>query len=284
MDLVTIFKPSTLDYSDYGYKKPIKYTESFLMEIAENTGECILNDEHSSKVLGGLYGFTYEDGALKCAVSDGVNVKGKGISPKFEFELIEHEDFFEAVNGGLINAGLTDSPRSHIVCNSIKEEGDNMSHEALEQAMKANAKLERELAVKDNELREMQKQIDSISELQEQMNSLKKENDKYAKNYDDLKNKAQAYDNQVAEQKEKLINKIADGDEEMAKRLENHSLQQLTDVFDVYTKNTTPKGVPTGEGIPEGKPKEEEGEDTYSHEEFASLYEQFFGDEPTYNF
>ncbi|MCF0116003.1 MAG: hypothetical protein HUJ56_11685 [Erysipelotrichaceae bacterium] len=281
--MVTIFKPDLLDYNDYGYNKPILYTEQFLREIAIKTDKVLLNEEHTNDVIGSLSNFSFIDGALQCDVSDGVDLEGKGISPKFEFELIEHDNHYEAVDGVLINCGRTDNPRSHIVCNSVRDDDMSDNSDALEQAMKVNSKLERELAMKDNELNEIKKKLNEFDSLQEEIASLKKENDKFNDGYDDLKAKAKAFDEAEAKQKSELIDKIADGDDALKERLADHSLKQLTDVFDVYTKNTSPRGVPSGENSNEGNPTIDE-EQSSNYEEINDIHQKVFGKDLEFKF
>ena len=104
---------------------------------------------YSDDVLGVLSNFVVEDGCLKADEPEGLELKGMGFSPVFEFDLLEYDSYFKPVNGVMTEIGFTKTPRSQIVYNSIGASNgdDNMSDDALRRVLQ-----EKEDLVKKNML------------------------------------------------------------------------------------------------------------------------------------
>ena len=116
--MITIFKTGEIKYPE-SLNKPVKYDIDFLKSIASSTASAKITREHSDDVLGVLSNFVVEDGCLKADEPEGLELKGMGFSPVFEFDLLEYDSYFKPVNGVMTEIGFTKTPRSQIVYNSI---------------------------------------------------------------------------------------------------------------------------------------------------------------------
>lgn len=107
--MITIFKTGEIKYPE-SLNKPVKYDIDFLKSIASSTASAKITREHSDDVLGVLSNFVVEDGCLKADEPEGLELKGMGFSPVFEFDLLEYDSYFKPVNGVMTEIGFSHNP------------------------------------------------------------------------------------------------------------------------------------------------------------------------------
>jgi hypothetical protein len=139
-DKKTIFKTGEITYDKEWYiksgltVKPVVYTEQFLKEIASSTRGSSLELTHGNSsidVIGHINDFDFINGELVGNISTNESLDNMGFSPEFSANFIDKGDRYEAIDGKLLKTILTDSPRSHILCNSV-EGGSNMNEELID--------------------------------------------------------------------------------------------------------------------------------------------------------
>ena len=163
--MITIFNTGEYDYSDDDERldKPVKYDVNNLLEVASRTAHIDITNEHTDEVIGTLSNFIVEDGLLKADEPNNLELKGKGLSPVFNFDLIEHEDYYEPTNIVMTEIGLTKTPRTHIVYNSISpnevEVKNTMDDSEIQKLVKRNNELQEEIGVLKNTNKQLNKAI-----------------------------------------------------------------------------------------------------------------------------
>lgn len=210
-----------------------------------------MTDEHTTKVIGMVDTFVYRDGSLQVKPPEGLDLKGKGISPVFdEMNLAEYDEYYLPITGYLKEVGLTATPRSHILYNSIKkpEEDDNLGDksEVLERALEKQQEQQEEIGILKSKLKSANKTVEEKQKLEKDLKDLEKEKKDNEKKIKDLEDKAKKYDELEGKKKEKLIKELAGDDEELKKELEDMPLEKLQFFKEHKIITQKPKGVPTG--------------------------------------
>lgn len=249
IDLIELFGPGLIDFSDHGIDKPIKFTEENLREIAAITSDVELTEEHSENIIGSLENFVFKNNLLHVKPPDDIDIKNMGISPVFEMDLKNMGDYFLPVNPVLSKAGLTRKPRSKIFYNSIIDniEDDNMS-ETMEQLIKERKEAQDEVAVLKSQLKSVGKTADEKENLEKDLKSKEKEVEDKENEIQSLKDKAEKYDKIQGEIDDKNIDKIAGNDDEFKKHLkENFSSDQIKFMAEKKIITQPPKGVGSGD-------------------------------------
>ena len=240
-----------VNYTDHGLDKPVKFTEEFLKEIAATTSNLNVTDEHDKKIIGEMGNFIYKDGSLQVQPPDGLEIKDKGISPVFDdMNLIEYDTYFLPISGYLKEVGLTTTPRSHILYNSIEKpkEGDNLGDksEVLERAIEKQQEQQEEIGILKSQLKNANKSVEEKNDLETKIKDIEKEKKDNEKKIEDLEKKAQKYDEFETKKKEKLIKELAGEDEELKTELEDMPLDKLEFFKEHKIITQKPKGVPAG--------------------------------------
>ena len=94
---VTVFKVGDLSYPDANLDKPVRYTESFLKDIACSTSSSKLTGKHGSNTgIGSLSNFIFDDGVLLADVNTEESLEGMGFSPEFNCDLLDKGDYYES--------------------------------------------------------------------------------------------------------------------------------------------------------------------------------------------
>ena len=243
--MITIFKTGEFDYSDAGLKKPVRYTVKDLQNVASKTSSIDITEEHSKKVLGVLSNFIVEDGLLKAEEPDGFDLKGYGLSPVFDTELIDMGDYYSISSISMGEIGLTTNPRNRILYNSISTGSTEvgMTESALEKVIREKEELQKQIGVYENSerqykrmIKQHEEEIDKIKESYSDVEKLKEENKT-------LKEKADAYDSLVESKKADLISEIVGDDDKLAAEYESFSISQLESVIKTHKTSTPQKGV-----------------------------------------
>ena len=289
-DKKTIFSTGEITYPKEWYQKsglkvkPVVYTEQFLKDIATNTVGSSLELSHGSAtvdVVGHINDFDFIDNKLVANVATDEEIKGKGFSPEFSVNFIDKGDKYEAIDGQLLKTILTDSPRSHILCNSV-EGGSNVSEETIKILEKQVKDLNKEVAQKDAIIEANKKKIDEYDTLHSKIEELEKQNNDYKLQIDGLKPQADAYSKIEADMKADLLTKAFGEDEEAKKAFADASIQQLESLAQhrEVTRQASGIGANNGEGIGEGDDGEEE---TDKADEALAFYKKLHnGEEPNF--
>ena len=279
--MITIFKTGEIKYPE-SLNKPVKYDIDFLKSIASSTASAKITREHSDDVLGVLSNFIVEDGCLKADEPEGLELKGMGFSPVFEFDLLEYDSYFKPVNGVMTEIGFTKTPRSHIVYNSIEDSNgdDNMSDDALRKVLQEKEDLVKKMGVLEKERDSYQKMLEARDEEIEKIKNSYSDVDNKLKEIDALKEKADLYDSLQASRKQELINELVGGNKDLAEKYESFTYDQLTFLKENKVPTNPGQGVPsvgaTGLDI-EGTRPSSNNDDEYSDDEFKADYKALFG-------
>jgi hypothetical protein len=269
--LISIFKPGLINYTDHGLDKPVKITEDFLRNIAAATSNVKLTDEHKKEVIGQIENFTYQDGSLQIQKPGDIDIQDKGISPVFELNLVSYDDHYLAVDGIIREAGLTSTPRNHILYNSIlnpNPEDDNMTevNETLRKALEREQEQQETIGQLKAQLQSASSSLKEKQELETKLKDAEKEAENGQKKIDDLKKKADAYDELEKEKKEALIKELVGDDEKLGKELEDLPYDKLRFLKESKIINQDPKGVGS-KGAPglndDGTKKKKKDEESY---------------------
>lgn len=289
--LITIFKTGDFDYSDVdpSLKKPVRYSIDNLMEVASRTSKINVTNEHESDVISEMSNFIVEDGLLKADEPNNLELKGMGFSPVFNFDLIEHEDYYEPTNIKMTEIGFCKQPRTHIVYNSISvPNGENvMDDSEIQKLVKRNNELQEEIGVLKNTNKQLNK---AIKDKDKEIKGIK---DSYAdvdtkvKEYDHLKEVESKYNNLISSKKDDLIHQIVGDDKEKAQTLQNWSMEQLEFQKELMgndsaTRGVTPQQANEDVGLDDGNNPTPTDDDTPNKDEMVKFYEESFGEKPSF--
>jgi hypothetical protein len=280
--MIKIFKVGDVEYPE-NLNKPVRYDVDFLKSIASSTSSAQITREHSDEVIGALSNFVVEDGYLLCEEPEGLELKGMGFSPVFDFDLYEYEDYFRPVNGKMINIGFTKTPRSQIVYNSVSEGEDKMD-DTLRKVLQEKEDLIKKMGVLEKEKDSYLKMLDTKDAEIEKIKASYSDVDSKLQEVDALKEKAELYDTLQASRKEELVNELAKGNDNLAEKYATFDYEQLM----FLKENNVPEN--TGNGIPAtgamdldrngSNPSTHEDDDSYSDDEFKADYIALYGVEP----
>ena len=292
--MITIFKTGEFDYSDMDdvdlKKKPVKYNVNDLLDVASRTARVNITDEHSNEVIGVMSNFIVEDGLLKADEPNNLELKGMGFSPVFNFDLIEHEDYYEPVNIKMEEIGYTKTPRTKIVYNSIKtvpnsEDNKAMSDSEIQKLVKRNNELQEEIGFLKNTNKQLNKAIKDKDKEIKTIKDSYSDVDVKIKEYDGLKEIETKYNSLISSKRDDLIHEIVGDDKEKAKKLESFSLEQLEFQKELMSGTSTPTGMtPNQVDVPldDGNIPTPEDDGEFTDEEMISFYEDNFGEKPSF--
>lgn len=278
-----LFKPLSSLYVENGLTdKPVRYDEDFLKDVIKDVESVDLTKKHTNEVIGSVSNFMFVDGILKCDVSDNVDMSGYGLSPQFRAELVERDGFLQPINGELLSVGLTKTPRTHILNNS-EVGSDYLSDEMLQQTMRRNAELEKEMAQKDNELESLKQKLAKNEELEKKYSELEKKYSKSSAKLEELTPKAKKYDEYSAIKRDKLLDELAGDSDELRSKYESFDLKQLEVIAETRVIKQEPRGVSSRQGSGNGNPpNKEDDEEGFDRDKFRTMYEEITGEEPKY--
>ena len=287
--IITIFRTGDFDYSDVdpSLKKPVRYTVNDLIEVASRTSKINVTNEHEKDVISEMSNFIVEDGLLKADEPNNLELKGMGFSPVFNFDLIEHEDYYEPTNIKMTEIGFCEKPRTHIVYNSITvPNGESeMSDSEIQKLVKRNNELQEEIGVLKNTNKQLNKAIkDKDKEIKTIKESYSDVDDKI-REYDNLKKIESNYNNLISSKKEDLIREIVGDDEEKAKKLSEWSIENLEFQKELMNNDSTPTGVaPTQTEVPldNGNTPTPPDDGKPTGDEMIEFFEESFGEKPSF--
>jgi hypothetical protein len=268
--IIPIFKPGLINYTDHGLDKPVKITENFLKNIAATTSNVKLTDEHKKEVIGQIENFTYQNGSLQIPKPEDIDIVDKGISPVFELNLVSYDDHYLAVDGILKEAGLTSTPRNHILYNSIlnPEEDERMGdlNETLKKALGREQEQQETIGQLKAQLQSASNSIKEKQGLEKKLQDAEKAATDSQETIDELKKKADKFDELEKEKKEGIIKELVGEDEKLGKELEDLPYEKLKFLKESKIINQDPKGVGS-KGAPglndDGTKKKKDDEESY---------------------
>ena len=294
--MITIFKTGDFDYSDVDsdLNKPVRYNVQNLLDVASRTSKVRVTTEHEDDTISEMSNFIVKDGMLMADEPNNLDLKGYGFSPVFNFDLIEHEDYFEPVNIQMTEIGYTKAPRTHIVYNSIKsvpnsEGKEVMDDSEIQKLVKRNNELQEEIGVLKNTNKQLNKAIkDKDKEIKEIKDSYSDVDKKLAE-YDGLKDIETNYNKLISSKRDDLIHQLVGDDKEKAKKLESFTMEQLEFQKELMTGTSTPTGVTPQQAQNEGgldtdgsTPTIDDDDGSLDKDEMIEFYKETFGEAPTF--
>ena len=294
--MITIFKTGDFDYSDIDsdLNKPVRYNVQNLLDVASRTSKVRVTTEHEDDTISEMSNFIVKDGMLMADEPNNLDLKGYGFSPVFNFDLIEHEDYFEPVNIQMTEIGYTKAPRTHIVYNSIKsvpnsEGKEVMDDSEIQKLVKRNNELQEEIGVLKNTNKQLNKAIkDKDKEIKEIKDSYSDVDKKLAE-YDGLKDIETNYNKLISSKRDDLIHQLVGDDKEKAKKLESFTMEQLEFQKELMTGTSTPTGITPQQAQNEGgldtdgsNPTIQDDDDSLDKDEMIEFYKETFGEAPTF--
>ena len=271
--MITIFNTGEFDYSDDDIDKPVKYTIENLLEVASRTPKVNITKEHSKEVIGEMSNFIVEEGLLKAEEPNGLELKGMGFSPVFEFDLIDFGDYYIPKNIRMKEIGYTANPRSRIVYNSIKVSNNNMSEDRqLREVLDTNKKLNEDIGVLKSQIKQLKKaNQDKEKEIREIKDSYSG-NDEKLKEYESLKKIEESYNSLIASKRDDLIHQIVGDNQSEADKFKDYSIEQLETTVSLLKGVKGKKGItPQDTHVDDGNDYVPETDDEeYTDEEFEA--------------
>lgn len=272
IDLIPIWHTGFVNYEND--EKPVKFTEKFLQDIADNTDKVDITEEHSDKIIGSLSNFKYEDGVLYAEKPSDIDISGRGLSPLFVCDYIDGGNFFEPINYSMTSIGLTDKPRSQILYNSVQVVGDDDVSDELRMMLD---KKEETIAEQREEIGVLNKQMEELRQKVQENEATSKDFAKLQKEYDSLVAKSEEYkvvadkfNAQEKARKDELIKEICGDDPKGVEMFSKHSVEELEYMRDTKIITEPNKGVGADTVITDerGDAEDEVEVDKYSAEYF----------------
>ena len=259
MDLIEIWQTGTMNYDDIGLDKPVLFNEMFLQTIANDTTMVDVTEEHSDNIIGSLSNFKFEDGKLYCEKPSDIDITGNGLSPVFELDLVDMGTYYEPKNFKMTAIGLTATPRSEILYNSIEtsfvtnnSKGDGKVSDELRAMLD---KKEETIAEQREEIGILKKQMEELREKSKASDETLNDFKELQKQFDELKANAESYKadadklhQQERAMKETLIKEIVGDDEKGLEMFQKFSVEELEHMKNSKIITEPPKAV-GGSGV-----------------------------------
>ena len=291
--MITVFRTGEFDYSDSGIDKPVRYDVNNLIEVASRTSKIDVTDEHKKDVISTMSNFIVKDGMLMADEPNNLDLKGMGFSPVFNFDLIEHDDYYEPTNIQMTEIGFTKTPRSHIVYNSIRETPNSevknsMDDTEIQKLVKRNNELQEEIGVLKNQNKQLSKAIKDKDKEIKGIKDSYSDVDEKIKEYDGLKEIESNYNKLISSKRDDLIHQIAGDNKDIAKKLQGKSIEDLELHIELLSGDTANKGLTPQQADEEGgldhdgndPSPTDDGEPT--GDEMVEFYEENFGEKPSF--
>ena len=291
--MITVFRTGEFDYSDAGIDKPVRYDVNNLIEIASRTSTIDVTEEHTDKVISSIGNFIVKDGLLMADEPNNLDLKGFGLSPELNYDLIDMGDYYVPKNIKMTRIGRTETPRTHIVYNSISvpnsEGKEVMDDSEIQKLVKRNNELQEEIGVLKNTNKQLNKAIkDKDKEIKEIKDSYSDVDKKLAE-YDGLKDIETNYNKLISSKRDDLIHQLVGDDKEKAKKLESFTMEQLEFQKELMTGTSTPTGVTPQQAQNEGgldtdgsTPTIDDDDGSLDKDEMIEFYKETFGEAPTF--
>ena len=269
--MITIFQTGDLDYTDAGIDKPVKYTVQNLLDVASRTPKVNITKEHTKEVIGEMCNFIVEDGLLKAEEPNGLELKGMGFSPVFEFDLVDCGNHYVPKNIYMKEIGYTANPRSRILYNSIKVGNSEMNDDKqLRDALDNNKKLNEEIGVLKSQINQLKKANKEKEGRIQELKDSYSDSDAKLKEYDSLKKIEASYNSMISSKRDDLIHQLVGDNDAEAQKFKDYSIEQLETTVELLqgqkgAKGITPQTTHTDDG---NDYHEDVDEDIYTDEQF----------------
>lgn len=289
--MITIWQTGEFDYQDSNIDKPVRYSVDNLIDVASRTSKIDVTLEHTDEVVSSMSNFIVKDGLLMADEPNNLELKGKGFSPVFNFDLVDMGEYYEPTNIKMTEIGYCENPRSHIVYNTIetsdKEVKNTMDDTEIQKLVKRNNELQEEIGVLKNTNKQLNKAIkDKDKEIKEIKDSYSDVDKKLAE-YDGLKDIETKYNGLISSKRDDLIHQIVGDDKEKAKRLESWSIEDLEFQKELLSDSINNKGITPSQSEVDldtdgnaPTPVDDGGEMT--DDEMIEFFEDTFGEKPSF--
>ena len=255
MERKSIFKPCDITYDEYD--KPVRFSEEFLKEIASNTIGTQLVAKHYGGKVGNVTNLTFTDGELYADISSSQSLQK--FSPSFDdLTLEEHENYFLATAGRLVEVASTDKPRLDN-SNGGSNMGDEITDKTNEFLAKEVDRLQKEIAKKDLAIERNKEKLDKFEDLEKEVNELREWKETNQKLLDEQKPIVEQFQKQQEAHREDLLEKVSGGNPQLKEQFESFSTENLETYLKLHTEEQPAKGVGANNAI--GLNKGDTGED-----------------------
>lgn len=282
---VKIFEPCYKEYE--GLDKPVYYSEGFLRKLASQINKTnLVEEKHFGKVVGDVSNLTFTDGALYADVNSDKALDDLKYSPYIDCSTVDKGDYWlaEDVNG-LIDVAVTGNPRPSVKLPNTKggsnmgEENDNETIKILNKQVKD---LNKDLVVAQNKNKANEDKLKQFDEMEKELKELREWKETNSKLIEEQKPIIEKYNQYRDSQKEELLNKLSDGNEEIKAKLKDKSLEDLQmqeELLGLHHHDQPPKGVGANhaQGLNEGSGEDdEEAERTARNEAVENMFDDLF--------
>lgn len=282
---VKIFEPCYKEYE--GLDKPVYYSEGFLRKLASQINKTnLVEEEHFGKVVGDVSNLTFTDGALYADVNSDKALDDLKYSPYIDCSTVDKGDYWlaEDVNG-LIDVAITGNPRPSVKLPNTKggsnmgEENDNETIKILNKQVKD---LNKDLVVAQNKNKANEDKLKQFDEMEKELKELREWKETNSKLIEEQKPIIEKFNQYRDSQKEELLNKLSDGNEEIKAKLKDKSLEDLQmqeELLGLHHHDQPPKGVGANhaQGLNEGSGEDdEEAERTARNEAVENMFDDLF--------
>ena len=282
---VKIFEPCYKEYE--GLDKPVYYSEDFLRKLASQINKTnLVEEEHFGEVVGDVSNLTFTDGALYADVNSDKALDDLKYSPYIDCSTVDKGDYWlaEDVNG-LIDVAVTGNPRPSVKLPNTKggsnmgEENDNETIKILNKQVKD---LNKDLVVAQNKNKANEDKLKQFDEMEKELKELREWKETNSKLIDEQKPIIEKYNQYRDSQKEELLNKLSDGNEEIKAKLKDKSLEDLQmqeELLGLHHHDQPPKGIGANhaQGLNEGSGEDdEEAERTARNEAVENMFDDLF--------
>ena len=233
--------------------------------------------EHSDEIIGSLGNFKFEDGKLYAEKPSDIDITGNGFSPVFTCDFVDMGTYYKPINFTMSQIGLTSTPRSEILYNSIEKEMDKVSDELramLDKKEETIAEQREEIGILKKQMEELREKSKTSDETINEFKELQKKFDELQKNAESYKADSDKLHEQERAMKETLIKEIVGDDEKGLEMFQKFSVEELEHMKNSKIITEPPKvvggsGVNTiDDGDADDIPQEDKV-DEYSAEYFA---------------
>lgn len=282
---VKIFEPCYKEYE--GLDKPVYYSEDFLRKLASQINKTnLVEEEHFGKVVGDVSNLTFTDGALYADVNSDKALDDLKYSPYIDCSTVDKGDYWlaEDVNG-LIDVAITGNPRPSVKLPNTKggsnmgEENDNETIKILNKQVKD---LNKDLVVAQNKNKANEDKLKQFDEMEKELKELREWKETNSKLIEEQKPIIEKFNQYRDSQKEELLNKLSDGNEEIKAKLKDKSLEDLQmqeELLGLHHHDQPAKGVGANhaQGLNEGSGEDdEEAERTARNEAVENMFDDLF--------
>lgn len=282
---VKIFEPCYKEYG--GLDKPVYYSEDFLRKLASQINKTnLVEEKHFGEVVGDVSNLTFTDGALYADVNSDKALDDLKYSPYIDCSTVDKGDYWlaEDVNG-LIDVAVTGNPRPSVKLPNTKggsnmgEENDNETIKILNKQVKD---LNKDLVVAQNKNKANEDKLKQFDEMEKELKELREWKETNSKLIEEQKPIIEKYNQYRDSQKEELLNKLSDGNEEIKAKLKDKSLEDLQmqeELLGLHHHDQPAKGVGANhaQGLNEGSGEDdEEAERTARNEAVENMFDDLF--------